>query len=291
MVILPATGAPQRYYAPFARFLAARGLRTITFDYRGIGRSRPRSLRGFAATMTEWAVQDAAAAFRLARRLDPDGRVAIVGHSFGGQSVGLIDELASADAAVFFGAQLGYYGHWSGLHRAGLAALWHVGVPVLTAAYGYLPGRFGTGEDLPFGVAREWARWCGAPGYLLDAHPDAAARFAAFRVPSLAISASDDALAPRSAVRALLDQLPARTVTYREVAPEAYGGAPIGHFGFFRERFAGTLWVDAARFVAEAFDGRDQPYAGAPPPRSHPSTPRGDLTMTDVMADLSYGRG
>src|ERR1700730_10557067 len=41
-VINSATGVPRDYYAPFAAFLASRGFVAVTYDYRGIGDSRPR---------------------------------------------------------------------------------------------------------------------------------------------------------------------------------------------------------------------------------------------------------
>jgi predicted alpha/beta hydrolase len=36
-----------------------------------------------------------------------------------------------------------------------------------------------------------------------------------------------------------------------KVEPEKYGG-PIGHFGFFRERFRESLWWQAADWLANA---------------------------------------
>ena len=50
--------------------------------------------------------------------------VAILGHSFGGQLVGLIDEARESAGAIFVGAQLGYYGYWPLLQRARLAVTW-----------------------------------------------------------------------------------------------------------------------------------------------------------------------
>jgi len=32
---MPATGVPQAYYAKFAAYLAERGFKVLTFDYRG----------------------------------------------------------------------------------------------------------------------------------------------------------------------------------------------------------------------------------------------------------------
>ena len=62
VAIHAATGVPQGYYGAFAAFLASRGLLVLTFDYRGIGRSHPERLRGFPATMRDWAALDGAGA-------------------------------------------------------------------------------------------------------------------------------------------------------------------------------------------------------------------------------------
>ncbi|HZS67031.1 MAG TPA: alpha/beta hydrolase, partial [Burkholderiales bacterium] len=61
-LVMPATGVPQSYYAKYASHLAERGFTVLTFDYRGIGRSRKGDVRGSSARMRDWALLDAAAA-------------------------------------------------------------------------------------------------------------------------------------------------------------------------------------------------------------------------------------
>jgi predicted alpha/beta hydrolase len=73
VIIHGATAVPQRYYQRFATFAAqATGARVITYDYRGVGRSRPvapaSSLRGFDASLHDWAALDAPAVHEHARR-------------------------------------------------------------------------------------------------------------------------------------------------------------------------------------------------------------------------------
>src|SRR4249920_3564876 len=59
VLIGPAMGVKQGYYRPFAEWLAAQGYLAMSFDYRGMGDSRPasarRSLRGFSADLYDWA--------------------------------------------------------------------------------------------------------------------------------------------------------------------------------------------------------------------------------------------
>ena len=68
VLVASATAVPRQYYARFAGHLAARGFGVMTFDYRGVGGSRPSSLRGFACRMRDWAALDIPAAVDFAAR-------------------------------------------------------------------------------------------------------------------------------------------------------------------------------------------------------------------------------
>src|SRR6266550_1590171 len=91
-----AAGVKQEYYAKFAGYLAERGFTVLTFDYRGIGRSLAGKVSQVVARMRDWALLDAAAAFRFL----PQSPVLIVGHSFGGQALGLLPEPERIAAAL-----------------------------------------------------------------------------------------------------------------------------------------------------------------------------------------------
>jgi predicted alpha/beta hydrolase len=245
VLIAPATGVARRFYRAFARHLAGRGFGVLTWDWRGIGDSRPRSLRGFEATMREWGVHDLASAIAAAVDRVPEGRRVVVGHSFGGQAVGLAPNRDQVHAMVLVGAQVGWWGHWPSPDRYALAALWHVVVPTFTHTLGYLPGwLFGSGEDLPRGVALEWARWCRSPSFLGDF-----SGHAEVRAPLLAYAVDDDFFAPRAAVEALVARYGSDRRTIRQVAPASLGLRRLGHFGFFRQD-AEPLWEETADWIA-----------------------------------------
>ncbi len=273
VVLTGGTAIRQSFYAPFASYLARHGLRTVTFDYRGIGEARPRSLRGFEARMKDWALLDTRA---VVARFAPS---LLVAHSFGGQLLGLMDDLHGVDGAVMVGVQLGATRHFPLLARARNGFLFRT-VPVATAAYGYMPGSLGLGGvDLPSGVAREWAKWCLSPDYLLSHEEDAGGRFGRFDRPVLYYSFTDDDFAPRGAVGAYLDALGAAKVTHRRLAPEDAGGS-IGHFGFFRPRFENTLWAESREYLLDLAAGRT--------PSARPCDPERlfELTERDILEDL-----
>lgn len=247
--IQAATGVPQEYYGKFAAYLASRGMAALTFDYRGIGRSRAGSLRGTKARMRDWALLDAAAALGWLEKRFPGARLMAVGHSFGGQCFGLLPRHERLAAVLSVGSQSGYWRNW---HLRGRLWMWpavHVGLPALSRLLGYFPGsRLGFGEDLPAGVAEEWASWCRHPRYMAGAL-GAEERFARFDRPFLAYAVTDDAFAPPRAVRALLELYPNARSELRIVSPRDAGVATIGHFGFFRERFRDSLWRGAVEWL------------------------------------------
>ena len=245
MLILPATGVPQGYYAKFAAWLAAQGFRVLTFDYRGIGKSLEGSVRRVQARMRDWALLDAAAAMAHLG----NSQVRVVGHSFGGQALGLLPHGRIA-AALVVGAQSGYWRNWPPLGRAWMWPTVHFALPGLAKLLGYFPGsRLGFGEDLPKGVAIEWASWCRNPTYLVGALrvEDDYARFAA---PLRAYAFSDDPFAPLHAVHKLLELYPKAPGEVRAMAPQDLGVRRIGHFGFFREQFRDSLWPEAREWLA-----------------------------------------
>jgi predicted alpha/beta hydrolase len=133
------------------------------------------------------------------------------------------------------------------------ALLWNLVVPLSTRLLGYFPAsRLGLGEDLPAGVAREWARWCNRADYCAElAHADPPAIFEAVRAPLLALAASDDPIANRRTVPALQALYPHLRPEMRWVAPAEFGMKQIGHLGFFRASTPHALqrlpvdWLDA----------------------------------------------
>jgi predicted alpha/beta hydrolase len=256
VVVASATGVPRGYYGRFASWLADQGLSAVTFDYRGIGGSRPASLRESRATMLDWARADLAGALSFAAARLEGRRPALVGHSFGGQALGLLPEPDAVSAALTVASQVGYFGLWPARHRPLLAALWFAFLPASTRALGYFPSRlFGMGESLPRGVALQWARWCRSRRWIwADPAASACASHARFRGPLRAYGIEDDSLlAPAPAVDALAALFTGASRVERiHLRPRDLGVARLGHWAFFRDGLRERLWPDAARFLSEA---------------------------------------
>jgi len=132
-----------------------------------------------------------------------------------------------------------------------MAAFWWVGVPVLTALFGRLPMRLlGQGEDVPSGVAREWASWGRRREYLLAyAGPRGGLGFARWGGALRSLAVADDRYAPPASVRALAAFYRGARVEVVDVHPADAGVRRIGHFGFFRPSFEARLWAPSADWL------------------------------------------
>jgi len=240
VIVNSATAVPRRFYRRFALALAEAGYGVITYDYRGIGGSRPESLRGFEARTRDWVLLDMSAVVRWVRDHGARGKLFLVGHSVGGQLAGLIDEPEAVDGMVTFSAQSGYYALQGAEQKAVVWFHVHATLPVLSRLYGYMPwGKVGSGEDLPRGCALEWAAWCRHPKYLLGDESLPLDRFDAFGAPVLAYSFEDDKWGTARAVDAMMKAYP--QLERRHVAPTDVGVDRLGHFGAFRPG-ASALW-------------------------------------------------
>jgi predicted alpha/beta hydrolase len=262
-VINAGAGIGFGYYESFAKFLSQGGIPTLLYDYRGVAKSRPRSLRGFTASVEDWGSKDCAAMLDWMALRYPRARKVVIGHSVGGFVTGFVNNGRMIDRMLLIGAHTGYWRDYASKSRLGMYLLWHALMPALTRVVGYFPGRrLHLLEDLPAGVALEWAnRRQGDFWWNLrknDGEPDKAriddaiARFLAVRAPTLAITFADDAFATEAATDRILGLYRNCPATRRVVRPEDVGGQKIGHFGFFRSRFSDTLWPQVVEWLRAA---------------------------------------
>jgi predicted alpha/beta hydrolase len=264
VLVASAMGVPRGYYGRFAAFLARGGLAALTLDYRGVGGSRDGPVRRSRAVLHEWAEQDLAGALDFLAARIPGVPILWVGHSVGGQLLGLVDD-PRIQGALLVAAQSGHWRLWSGTDRLRILALWYAVIPLLVPLLGRLPAAIlGGGEDVPAGVAREWAEWGRKRDYAVSyARPRGGRGFARFRGPIVSYAIADDVFAPVRAVEALLGSFEAARGELRVVAPRELGERAIGHFGFFRPRFEPTLWREAAEWLGRAAEqaARERPGA------------------------------
>lgn len=254
VIINPATGVLARYYHRYAQFLARHGFDVLTFDYRGIGQSRPQSLKGVGYRWRDWGKQDFEAALRLMAGYRRGGPLMVVGHSIGGFLPGLAESAATVERMLTVGAQYAWWGDYAPRRRLGLLVKWHVAMPAITAFCGYFPGRrLGWLEDLPRNVANEWSfrRRRFELNYPRGERREALCRMAAVKAPILAITVSDDELGTVPAVRRALNYYTGAQRVAVLLKPADFGREAIGHFGLFHDSHTDGFWTDTLTWLRE----------------------------------------
>lgn len=250
VIVGSATSVLCRYYFRFADFLFRHGFDVLTFDYRGIGQSRPASLRSFDASWLDWGQLDYEAIFQYADRHFPERPIDVVGHSIGGFIFGLAKSSGRSRRAFTVGAQYAYARDYAPHARLKMIAKWHVSMPLLTLLFGYFPGRkLGWLEDTPKGVVYDWVfsgkRFEGRRQLRRASEEraiDTAVRqMAGLKASMLALSASDDEFGTVSAIERALSYYGNAKRTHVRIFPDSLG-QEIGHFGFFHQKFAHDLW-------------------------------------------------
>ncbi|MBX3191030.1 MAG: alpha/beta fold hydrolase [Labilithrix sp.] len=253
VIIAAATAVRRGFYEPYARYVAANGCAAITFDYRGIGGSLTKPIAEANATIRDWGEKDYPAIIDWAAARFPGRKISIVGHSVGGQLVGVLDNVDRIDSVCTVAAQNGYFRLYPWRQAIAYGLLWHV-MPLVARVLSYFPAkRLKLGEDLPKGVALEWARFCRNPLYMIA--PDGAPLqkgFEAYEGRVLAYSIDDDLRAPRACVRVLHDRFAKAKVEGRHVAPRELGAKSIGHVGFFFGKFKHSLWRESLEWLRTA---------------------------------------
>jgi predicted alpha/beta hydrolase len=262
VLINSATAVPRKLYKGFASYLARRGCAVLTYDYRGTGDSRqksltaynqPRSLVGFNASMSDWAALDVTAAVAWMRERYKTLPLNYVGHSFGGQALGLLPNNSEVSRALFIAAQAGYWKLMAAPERYRVYGMLNFAGRPLTRLMGYTPGWTGLGLDLPKGVFLQWVSWVMNERYMFD-DPDlkAVANFPKYQGALRALCISDDPWATRPAVELLCKGFTSITPEILTITPADAGTAKIGHFGFFKPENRDTLWRGAAEWIQAA---------------------------------------
>jgi predicted alpha/beta hydrolase len=231
---------------------------------------------------SDWGTKDFAAVFAAAERL-ADGRpTMVVGHSIGGFLPGLAPGFDRCAAFLSVGGQFAYHRDYARNSRIANILKWHIVMPTLTAVFGYFPGRrLGWLEDLPAGVAFEWAFRHARVENSFPKHQrsEILARLAAFRGPLLAVSATDDSFATLPAIHRALAYYSGADKHVALISPQDLGVASIGHFDLFHSRHRDGFWRSTLEWLSK--QGRAIPITSS----SAASHTRAD----DQLGERAYG--
>lgn len=253
-VVSPATAVARGFYRGFAEWLAERGYAVLSYDYRGIGDSRAQALQQEEARLRDWAQLDMGAALHAAQRRrlfeqQNQGEalgLLWIGHSFGGNAVGMTPGYERADALLGVAAQAADWRFWSGLDKFKAWLFFHAMLPIASHVFGHAPGWLlgSRAQGLPKGAALEWAAWGRRRGFMFtDPSLQGHLAYDRFEGPVHLWNITDDhVFGPAPAVDELARQFSAARVQRHTLDPQAVGLHQIGHFAMFRRELGARLW-------------------------------------------------
>ena len=243
LLINSATGVKQQIYFSVAQFFADQGFTVITYDYRGIGLSKPHKMRGFEASMRVWGTTDYKALTDYIKSNFEDYKKYCLGHSVGALILGMNPDSEIFEEFIFVGTQNAFVGNLR--LKTKIEAYLGFGIvqPLFTLFLGYFPASwFGLGESLPSGSAFDWRILIlnkKSTNNLLEKSADFSKKL---RQKVLVIWAEDDAWLTEKGVKSLLENTYANLrPTYRHIYTSESEKGEIGHVNFFRS-YNRKLW-------------------------------------------------
>ncbi len=243
MIIVSAAGVLQSFYKKIAEFFQKNSISTITFDYAGIGKSLHGSIKNENSNLANWGNRDLEAVIKYTIETFPNHKIILLGHSIGGQLIGLTPSSYMADKIILVAAQSGYWRFWKGVYKIKMWVNWYLLVPALTKVFGYLPSKkLSRMENLPKNVAEEWAKWCRSSDYLFASCSYNNLHFDGIKCKLTSISIDDDSFAPKKSVEWLTAKFQNASIKSLHLFPENFRALKIGHFSLFTEKFKDSLW-------------------------------------------------
>ncbi|MDV2467628.1 alpha/beta fold hydrolase [Acinetobacter chinensis] len=242
IVLSCATGVPQAFYRRFAEYATQSGYQVLTFDYRGVALSAPERLKGFQMSYLDWGKYDLSGAIEYLNQSELP--VYMVGHSYGGQALGLTSNHDKVKAMYCFGTGAGWHGYMPFKEKIKVQVIWNLIFPPMVAVKGYLPwSMLNMGADLPKDVYKEWRRWCKNPTYFFadPAQAELHHLYEQVKTPIYAVSSLDDDWALPSSRYAFMQHYKNAPMKFINISADDFGLKQIGHMGYFRKG-AEPLW-------------------------------------------------
>ena len=244
LLINSATGVKQQIYFSFAKYFAENGFTAITYDYRGIGDSKPKKMNGFHATMRIWGTDDFKTVTDFIKKNYQNHQKFCLGHSVGALIIGMNENAHIFDKFIFVATQDAYIGNLKANIAASAVLGFGIAVPLTTKFFGYFPAhRFGLGESLPKGVAYDWRTLILNKKSTSRLYEKIATHFSKdLKQETFIIHAEDDPWVTMKGMENLMNNVyPHLKKTYREIKVSDSEKGEIGHINFFRS-FNKSLW-------------------------------------------------
>lgn len=257
VMIAPATGIKRQFYHHFATYLATCGFGVLTFDNEGIGESLSTELSKCDASLISWGRHDLPAVLDALQDEFDDTTYHIIGHSAGGQLIGLMPNYQTVQSVFNVACSSGQIKNMDMPYKLKAMGFMDAFIPLSNLVLGYTPAdKIGMGEPLPRGVARQWREWCNGAGYIKTAfgHSIHTHFYDELSMPALWLGFSDDDIANSDNIDDMIRVFTKMPAKKRFYTPQDFGLSHIGHMRYFSRRThekAPALWQMAVDWLEQ----------------------------------------
>jgi predicted alpha/beta hydrolase len=255
IMIAPATGIKRQFYHSFATYLAEHGFGVLTFDNEGIGESLSSELSKCDASLISWGRHDMPAVLDALQDEFPDATYHLIGHSAGGQLIGLMPNYKTITSVFNVACSSGRIKNMNMPYKLKAMGFMDAFIPLANLTLGYTPSdKIGMGEPLPRGVARQWRDWCNGAGYIKTAFGKSIHThfYDELSMPALWLGFSDDEIANSKNMDDMIRVFTKMPVEKRFLEPKDFGLNHIGHMRYFSSKTnakAPQLWQMAVDWL------------------------------------------
>ncbi|WP_066018107.1 alpha/beta fold hydrolase [Endozoicomonas atrinae] len=251
LIINGATGVVRKYYQAYAEFLCQQGFTVLTYEFRGIGESQSVNSDAPAPSMLHWGQRDMDAVLTDFIQRHPQLTVKGIGHSMGGQLLGILPDNNRYSGFLNIASQHIYWKHWPLKDRPLTIAFFFGVLPLFYTLTGGLPKWVLGAEYLPRQVARDWSRFGRKKSYIadLDGRP-LRDGFRGFTGKMRFYGIADDRrFAPPTAVYQLEKLFSNADSHVKILNPRDYQMKSIDHFGFFKKSMNRQAWQESTEWL------------------------------------------
>ena len=249
VLISGAAGAPHIFYNAFAHHLCKMGAAAVlTYDYRGMAASSGDVKQWDRLRMFHWAQHDFTAATAYLKDRFLGHPLMGVGHSYGGQALGLSGQAHKFERYATVATMSGY---WRGLDTP--YSVWfktQIFGRLVAKTLGHIPKVFGLGGVFPGKIFLDWAKWIRSPNYWFDSDDvPGLDNFKHVTLPYLSIHVSDDLWGTVRAIGSFMAHY--ENADFRQITVSPGKSGKIGHIGYFRKVHEAEHWPHITNFLFE----------------------------------------
>lgn len=245
ILIAPATGIKRQFYQHFAHYLSAQGYGVLTFDNEGIGESLSGGITHCTASLQTWGENDLPAALDYLTREFPQTSYQLIGHSAGGQLVGLMPNASVLNSVFNIACSSGQLSNMHMPYWLKAQFFMNLFIPLSNLLFRCTHSNWASmGEKLPKQVAQQWRQWCNGQGYVKTAFNKSITQhyYDDLTLPIHWVNATDDDIANDKNVDDMISVFTRAQSTKLTLSPEQHGLKEIGHMKFFIRK-SNPLWT------------------------------------------------